>query len=74
MNTRKLLGKLLADESGQAAVEYVVLLVVLTTIIMALGRSLRDRMSRLVSGPINRQIQGMFSSGRVHQFRFNPNR
>ncbi|MBI3556358.1 MAG: hypothetical protein HY074_08865 [Deltaproteobacteria bacterium] len=68
MNSKNL-KRLLKDESGQAATEYVLLLVVLVTIIIKLGGAFKDKVLALVNGPLRRQMQSrFFASGGVHRF------
>jgi Flp pilus assembly pilin Flp len=60
----------LADEDGQAAVEYVLLIMVLVVIIITLGKTLKGQMLNLVQGTIGNQINnGLFANGGVHKFR-----
>lgn len=67
--SRKQLKDLLADESGQASTEYVLLLVVLIVIIKTLGSALRARMEALVKGPLSDKMRReFFKPGGVHQF------
>ena len=60
----------LNDASGQATVEYVLLMVVLVGVIITVGKTFHDRMLALVQGPLTAKLQAQFFSA-PHKFPIN---
>jgi hypothetical protein len=59
-----------SGERGQSTVEYVLLLLVLVLTIFVVGKALKDRMQKLVDGPITNTINDRFTNeAAMHKFK-----
>jgi hypothetical protein len=57
-------------ERGQGTVEYVLLLLVLVLTIFVVGKALKDKMQKLVDGPITNTINDRFTNeAAMHKFK-----